>query len=114
MFYPDIQNCIHNLQSQSCWLLLREEAAYIYRKSGESDWASEAIHGLGARDGWEEYSFGEMEGSDFETLKGDLVKGGWLGSILLRAIGKVGEIPISIPHIFFESQKLFGPLNFII
>ncbi|XP_041527872.1 thyroglobulin isoform X1 [Microtus oregoni] len=34
VFYPDLQNCIHNLQSQSCWVLLREEAAYIYRKSG--------------------------------------------------------------------------------
>lgn len=36
VFYPEIQNCIHNLESQSCWVLLREEAAYIYRKSGES------------------------------------------------------------------------------
>ncbi|XP_036063969.1 thyroglobulin isoform X1 [Onychomys torridus] len=34
VFYPDIQSCIHSLQSQTCWLLLREEAAYIYRKSG--------------------------------------------------------------------------------
>ncbi|XP_076412115.1 thyroglobulin [Peromyscus maniculatus bairdii] len=34
VFYPDIKSCIHSLQSQTCWLLLREEAAYIYRKSG--------------------------------------------------------------------------------
>lgn len=95
-------------------MLLREEAAYIYRKSGESDWASEAIHGLVARDGWEGFScVCDLEGSDFETLKGNLAKSGWLRSILLGAIGKVGEMPISVPHLFFESQKLFGPLNFI-
>ncbi|XP_051015534.1 thyroglobulin isoform X2 [Acomys russatus] len=34
VFYPDIQSCIHSLRSQTCWLLLREEATYIYRKSG--------------------------------------------------------------------------------
>lgn len=54
----------------------------------------------------------DLEGSDFETLNGDLAKGGWLGSILLGAIGKVREIPISGPHLFFESQKLFGSSEF--
>ncbi|XP_055482670.1 thyroglobulin isoform X1 [Psammomys obesus] len=34
VFYPDIQSCTHSLRSQTCWLLLREEAAYIYRKAG--------------------------------------------------------------------------------
>lgn len=29
----------------------------------------------------------DLEGSDFETLKGDLAKGGWLCNILLGAIG---------------------------
>nr|XP_034372442.1 thyroglobulin isoform X2 [Arvicanthis niloticus] len=34
VFYPDIQSCMHSLRSHTCWLLLHEEAAYIYRKSG--------------------------------------------------------------------------------
>ncbi|CAH7110010.1 Tg [Phodopus roborovskii] len=34
VFYPDTQSCLHSLKSHTCWLLLREEAAYIYRKSG--------------------------------------------------------------------------------
>ncbi|XP_040586580.1 thyroglobulin isoform X2 [Mesocricetus auratus] len=34
VFYPDTQSCTHSLQSQTCRLLLREEAAHIYRKSG--------------------------------------------------------------------------------
>ncbi|ERE63014.1 neuroligin-3 isoform 2 [Cricetulus griseus] len=34
VFYPDTHNCMHSLRSQTCWLLLREEAEYIYRKSG--------------------------------------------------------------------------------
>lgn len=34
VFYPDIQSCEHSLRSKTCWLLLHEEAAYIYRKSG--------------------------------------------------------------------------------
>ncbi|XP_006830780.1 PREDICTED: thyroglobulin [Chrysochloris asiatica] len=36
LFYADTQSCTHSLQSQSCRLLLREEAAHIYRKLGIS------------------------------------------------------------------------------
>ncbi|XP_027701311.1 thyroglobulin [Vombatus ursinus] len=36
VFYPDTQSCTHSLQGHSCWLLLREEATYIYRKKGTS------------------------------------------------------------------------------
>ncbi|XP_060058359.1 thyroglobulin [Erinaceus europaeus] len=32
VFYPDTQTCTHSLQTQSCQLLLREEATYIFRK----------------------------------------------------------------------------------
>ncbi|XP_006879337.1 PREDICTED: thyroglobulin [Elephantulus edwardii] len=36
MFYADTQSCTHSLQSQSCRLLLREEATYIYRKKPDT------------------------------------------------------------------------------
>lgn len=36
MFYADTQICTHSLQAQYCQLLLREEAAYIYRKLSKS------------------------------------------------------------------------------
>ncbi|KAM9626953.1 thyroglobulin isoform 1-T1 [Trichechus inunguis] len=36
MFYADTQSCTHSLQSQSCRLLLREEATQVYRKLGIS------------------------------------------------------------------------------
>uniref|UniRef100_A0A8C0UU38 Thyroglobulin n=1 Tax=Cyanistes caeruleus TaxID=156563 RepID=A0A8C0UU38_CYACU len=36
IFYPDTQICRHGLQGHSCWVLLKEPAAYIYRRQ-ESD-----------------------------------------------------------------------------
>ncbi|NWS92477.1 THYG protein, partial [Toxostoma redivivum] len=32
IFYPDTQICTHSLQGHSCWVLLKEPAAYIYRR----------------------------------------------------------------------------------
>ncbi|NWV22291.1 THYG protein, partial [Origma solitaria] len=32
IFYPDTQICTHGLQGHSCWVLLKEPAAYIYRR----------------------------------------------------------------------------------
>ncbi|OWK61504.1 Thyroglobulin [Lonchura striata] len=32
IFYPDTQMCAHGLQGHSCWVLLKEPAAYIYRR----------------------------------------------------------------------------------
>ncbi|NXH63383.1 THYG protein, partial [Rhabdornis inornatus] len=32
IFYPDTQICTHGLQGHSCWVLLKESAAYIYRR----------------------------------------------------------------------------------
>ncbi|NXY17568.1 THYG protein, partial [Atrichornis clamosus] len=32
IFYPDTQICTHDLQGHSCWVLLKEPAAYIYRR----------------------------------------------------------------------------------
>ncbi|NWX34409.1 THYG protein, partial [Notiomystis cincta] len=32
IFYPDTQICTHGLQGQSCWVLLKEPAAHIYRR----------------------------------------------------------------------------------
>ncbi|KFO62056.1 Thyroglobulin, partial [Corvus brachyrhynchos] len=34
LFYPDTQICTHGLQGQSCWVLLKEPATYIYRRQG--------------------------------------------------------------------------------
>ncbi|XP_048214590.1 thyroglobulin [Perognathus longimembris pacificus] len=34
VFYADTHSCTHSMQGQKCRLLLREEAAYIYRKPG--------------------------------------------------------------------------------
>ncbi|XP_036904476.1 thyroglobulin [Sturnira hondurensis] len=42
MFYPDAQICTHSLQARYCQLLLREEAAYIYRKLNVSPLGSGA------------------------------------------------------------------------
>lgn len=36
IFYPDTQICTHGLQGHSCWVLLREPAAYIYRRRGKN------------------------------------------------------------------------------
>lgn len=89
VFYPDIQSCEHSLRSKTCWLLLHEEAAYIYRKSGRLQTEPLQLC-LGAGDGWEKYFLGGLEGSGFETLKEDLAKGCWLGSILLDELRAVG------------------------
>ncbi|NWY65817.1 THYG protein, partial [Erithacus rubecula] len=32
ILYPDTQMCTHSLQGHSCWVLLKEPAAYIYRR----------------------------------------------------------------------------------
>ncbi|XP_071593034.1 thyroglobulin [Heliangelus exortis] len=32
LFYPDTQICTHGLQGQTCWVLLKEPATYIYRR----------------------------------------------------------------------------------
>ena len=89
VFYPDIQNCIHSLRSPTCWLLLHEEATYIYRKSGECQ--TEPLQPyLGAGDAREGYFLGGLEDSGFATRKGDMAKGCWLGSILLGELRPVG------------------------
>ncbi|XP_005517435.1 PREDICTED: thyroglobulin [Pseudopodoces humilis] len=36
IFYPDTQICRHGLQGHSCWVLLKEPAAYIYRRQGKN------------------------------------------------------------------------------
>lgn len=36
LFYPDTQMCAHGLQGHSCWVLLKEPAAYIYRRQGKN------------------------------------------------------------------------------
>lgn len=36
IFYPDTQICTHGLQGHSCWVLLKEPAAYIYRRQGKN------------------------------------------------------------------------------
>lgn len=58
VFYPDIQSCEHSLRSKTCWLLLHEEAAYIYRKSGAPLHQSDGISTPSVRID----SFGQLQG----------------------------------------------------
>ncbi|KAJ1194229.1 hypothetical protein NDU88_003519 [Pleurodeles waltl] len=35
VFYPETQTCTHSLEGRHCQLLLKEPAAYIYRRQGK-------------------------------------------------------------------------------
>ncbi|XP_069076883.1 thyroglobulin [Pleurodeles waltl] len=43
VFYPETQTCTHSLEGRHCQLLLKEPAAYIYRRQDLSESSSESI-----------------------------------------------------------------------